>query len=85
MSKLHGLNMARFSVLISDQFQGQGLGKELVRRIVEVAKKEHLEQISAFITPDNKPMRHIAIGLGFSVKQADEHGMVEIQYDLPVK
>ena len=26
MSKLHGMNVARFSILISDQFQGLGLG-----------------------------------------------------------
>ncbi len=82
MNKLHGLNEARFSVLISDQFQGQGLGKEMVRRMVDVAKREGLEELSAFITPDNRPMQQIAKDLGFSVKPADDKGLLEITMEM---
>src|SRR3990170_6732366 len=32
LSKLHGVNQGQFSIVVSDQFQGQGLGKELAHR-----------------------------------------------------
>lgn len=38
LSKMHGTNEARFSVLISDPYQGIGIGGELLRRAVDVAK-----------------------------------------------
>jgi acetyltransferase len=82
MSKLHGQDMARFSVLISDQFQGMGLGLELVRRIVEVARAEGLQQLTAMMTPDNRQMQYIAKELGFNLQPKDEKGMIEIVMDL---
>jgi acetyltransferase len=82
MSKLHGMDLARFSVLISDQFQGLGLGNELVRRIVEVAKAEGVRQLTALVTSDNQPMRHISKKFGFSLKPTRDEKMMEITMDI---
>ncbi len=82
MSKLHGTDAARFTILVSDQAQGQGLGNELVRRIVEVARAEGLRQLTALITPDNQPMQRIAKKLGFSTSPAGEQKLIEITLDL---
>ena len=45
LSKLHGTNEAEFAVLVSDEWQGQGLGTELVRRLIEVGREEKLGKI----------------------------------------
>ncbi len=37
LKKTHGTNEAEFAVLISDEYQGRGLGTELVKRLLEVA------------------------------------------------
>jgi acetyltransferase len=83
MSKLHGMDVARFSILISDQFQGLGLGIELVRRIVEVAKAEGVRKLFALITPDNQRMQHISTKLGFNLAPTSDQKMIEITMDIP--
>ena len=83
MSKLHGMDVARFSILISDQFQGLGLGIELVRRIVEVAKAEGVRKLFALITPDNQRMQHISKKLGFNLAPTSDQKMIEITMDIP--
>lgn len=76
LSKMHGLNVGRFSVLISDCCQGMGIGKELLRRLVDVARSEGLEALEAVITSDNQAMLHISQQLGFELEPADEEGRI---------
>ena len=67
LSKSHGKNEARLSILIGDPFQSIGLGGELVRRAIDVARSERLSRLSAVLTPDNQIMKHIFETLGFQV------------------
>jgi acetyltransferase len=78
LSKLHGLNEARFSVLISDCCQGQGIGSELVRRIVEVSREEKLDRVEAIISADNQAMLKVVERLGFR-SSATPDGMVKAE------
>jgi len=68
LSKLHSLDEARFSILISDLYQGKGLGKELLKQILHVAKEEKLKRVEGIITPDNETMKHLFTKLGFNLK-----------------
>ena len=68
LSKMHGTNEARFSVLISDAYQGIGIGGELLRRAVDVAKGEKLQAISATVSADNQPMRKLFEKVGFKLE-----------------
>jgi acetyltransferase len=67
LSKIHGTNEARLSILIGDPFQGMGLGGELIRRAVEVARSERLSRLSAILTADNQVMQHIFRKLDFKI------------------
>jgi acetyltransferase len=40
--KLHAKNEAEVAILVSDQCQKQGLGIELLRRVVQIARDERL-------------------------------------------
>jgi acetyltransferase len=82
MSKLHGMDVARLSVLISDQSQGLGIGTELARRMVDIAKDEHLRRLIAIVTPDNQPMQHIFQKLGFRLEPTSDGKMVEAKMEL---
>lgn len=73
LSKLHATNEARLSILVADPYQGTGLGGEMVRRTVEVAKQERLERISATLTDDNQAMQHIFKKLGFAIEPSADN------------
>lgn len=68
---------ARLSALVSDRFQGQGIGTELVKRLIEIARNEKIHRIVAIISPENEAMQKICRKLNFTMKPAAEGGMVE--------
>ena len=45
--KLRAENEAEIAILVSDQCQNQGLGIELLRRVVQIARDERLGRVSA--------------------------------------
>jgi acetyltransferase len=82
LSKLHGADAARFTVLISDCCQGLGIGSELVRRLIHVSREEKLRQIEALISPDNQVMLNLVEKLGFRLEQGQEGDLVRAVMDL---
>ena len=63
-------NEAEFAVLISDQFHGHGLGTELVRRLLEIARAEKLQRVTADILPENDHMLRVCSLLGFQLQHS---------------
>jgi acetyltransferase len=68
--KRHGTNEAEYAILVSDQWQGQGIGTELLRRLIQVGRDEHLSRITAEILPDNRVMQQISQRLGFRLQRS---------------
>jgi len=67
LSKLRGTNEdARFTMLISDHYQGQGLGKELMKRIIEIGRNEKIKNIIAMMSPENDAMQQLCRAVGFT-------------------
>jgi acetyltransferase len=62
-----GLRQAEFAVVVSDRWQGHGLGTKLLARLVEVGRKEGVERISGAILSDNVEMQHVCERVGFTV------------------
>jgi acetyltransferase len=69
LTKLHGFNEAEFALLVHDSFQRRGLGTELLRRLIGVARDERLARISAEILPENRAMQKLCRNLGFELSQ----------------
>lgn len=82
LSKIHGSNEARFTLLVNDQYQGKGVGKELIRRIIEVGKSEGLDRIEALIAPDNQIMQSLCQKLGFELKPLADNSMIVAEMKL---
>jgi acetyltransferase len=72
LSKARGLNEAEFALLISDRWQGHGLGTELLRRLVQVGRDEKLSRITAFILSENHAMHHLSKKAGFKLERDPE-------------
>jgi acetyltransferase len=81
MRRLLGTNHARFSILISDVCQGLGIGKELLRCLIEVARQEKLDCIESFILPDNQIMKKMCSEFGCCMSEG-EQGMLKVEIEL---
>jgi acetyltransferase len=75
LSKLHGRSTAEMALLVRDQYQRLGLGIELLRRLIQVGRDEHLDSIQAYLLRENIEMRGLVEKLGFHVEPADEDGV----------
>jgi acetyltransferase len=76
LSKIHGTDSAESAVVILDEFQHHGLGTELVRRSIDVARAEKLKKVISNILPENFEMRAVCQRLGFSLAHDLEDGVV---------
>ena len=69
LSKLRGgSNEAELAVLVDDRYQSQGLGTELYRRLIAVARDEKLKRVESTILAENREMRAICQKLGFRME-----------------
>jgi acetyltransferase len=82
INRLHGKNEAEVAVLVSDQYQNLGLGYELLRRVVQIAREEKLSQVSAEMLPDNIAMQVIMKRVGFQVRVGEDLGSIQAYLDL---
>ncbi|MBD0264074.1 MAG: bifunctional acetate--CoA ligase family protein/GNAT family N-acetyltransferase [Tolypothrix sp. Co-bin9] len=79
LSKLHGTNEAEFAILVSDRYQCQGLGTELLNRLLQVGRDEHLTLISAEIMTENSAMQRVCEKLGFCIYPTAEASVVRAE------
>ena len=54
LSKAHLENEAEMALLITDENQGRGLGTELSRRLIEIARAEKLDRLTVEILGGNR-------------------------------
>jgi acetyltransferase len=82
LSKARGRNEAEFALLVSDRWQKQGLGTELLKRLVHVGKDEKLTRITAVIMADNHAMQAVSKKVGFKVKPGTNGADFKAEYVL---
>jgi acetyltransferase len=75
LNKVHGTAEGRFSILITDAAQHQGLGTELLNRLMDVARQEHVEKVTAEVLPSCDDMCRICEKVGF--KQVPTDGKIQ--------
>lgn len=76
LSRLPIGSASRMTLLVSDRWQGLGLGSALVKQLLTVAKAEKLVCVYATISQDNVEMKHICTKFGFTLSTVAE-GKVE--------
>ena len=82
LSKLRGRDEAELAVLVDDRCQHQGLGTELYRRLIAMARDEGVRHVVSTILNENRDMRAICKKLGFTMRADMEDGTM--QADLEV-
>lgn len=66
------LRTCEFSLLVADEFAGQGLGSRLMAAITEFARNKGLAQIEGLVLAHNSNMLKLMRHLGFQIKHFDE-------------
>ncbi len=82
LQKLPGTNDAEFAALVSDKWQGQGIGPELVSRLVAIAREEKIDRIKADVLADNTVMQRILSKSGFKLHREIGDPTIAAEYQL---
>ena len=82
MMKIFGTNEAEVAVLVSDQWQGRGLGKELLARLLIIGRDEKLSKLTADILPDNRDVMRLCEKLGFTLTHPADDDVVRAEFPL---
>lgn len=77
LSKLRGRNEGELAVLVDDRFQHLGMGTELYRRLIDVARQEKLEKVISTVLVENYDMLAICKKLGFELRSDMEDNTIE--------
>ncbi len=73
---------AEVAVLVSDRYQRQGLGTELLRRLMQIARDRKISRLVAEMLWDNLPIQVIFRNLGFTLRSPGDAASVQAVLDL---
>ena len=78
LSKFHGTGKGELSLIVKDEFQHQGIGTELVRRAIEIARLEKLTKLVANTLAENADMQALCRKLGFKLSNKEKYVQGEL-------
>lgn len=79
LSKFHGISEAEFAMLVSDAYQRQGLGTEILRRLIQIGRNEKLARIKGETLPENTAMQRVCEKVGFQIERAGDFVKLHIE------
>ena len=82
LSKTPGHDDAEFSILLSDLWQNRGLGSQLLRLLLQIARAEKLRRVTADILAENLQMQRICEKLGFRLERSMTEPIVRAEINL---
>ncbi|HUO33368.1 MAG TPA: bifunctional acetate--CoA ligase family protein/GNAT family N-acetyltransferase [Candidatus Acidoferrum sp.] len=82
LTQAHNSREAEVSVLVTDSHQKEGLGTELVGRLIDFGRDEKLERIVANILPENSGMNSLGRHYNFHSVPSPDPGTITVALDL---
>jgi acetyltransferase len=80
--KVRGTEDAEFAILVQDAYQRGGLGTEILRRLLDVGRKEGIKRIYGTILNDNANMLRVTERLGFKLEGLPKDGVMRVGIEL---
>jgi GNAT superfamily N-acetyltransferase len=74
--------VAEVAFTVVDKFQGQGIGRVLMRHITSLARDAGLKELIAEVLPENTPMLKVFEKSGLKHRTTQEDGVVHIALQL---
>ncbi|MEL7565898.1 MAG: GNAT family N-acetyltransferase [Dehalobacterium sp.] len=72
-------NLTDLAVVVRDDWQNLGLGKSLLKRVVDIGKEHGIYRFGSMIEPQNKKIRQILSELGYTMKYSLKSGVYEVE------
>lgn len=69
------------ALLVTDQFQRQGLGTQLLRQLIRFGHDEKLQRLTGDILVENQAMQEVCKKLGFHLQYAPEDQLVRAELE----
>ncbi|WP_455274809.1 GNAT family N-acetyltransferase [Rhizobium herbae] len=73
---------AEVALTVADQYQGQGLGGQLVRHLTTIARQSGIRELIAEVLPENAPMLTVFKKTGLRLSTKRERGVVHVTLHL---
>ena len=67
LNRIHGINDARYALIVADPYQKQGLGAEILRKLISFARDKQLSRLVADISVENKAIKQLCENEGFKL------------------
>ncbi len=80
--RMPGTDRAEYAAVITDRWQGRGLGMAMSRRLIAIAQRSGIRTFVAFTLPENDRMRHLFRDLGLPEHTRWEAGTMQVEIDL---
>jgi len=77
-----GSDRAEYAALVTDAWQGKGLGSALTRALIRSALERGIRHFYALVLPENIRMMSLLRDLGYPERMRFEDGIAEIDVDL---
>jgi len=78
----HDLKNAEFSVLVGDAWQGKGVGAELLKNSLRIARERGIETIWGLVLAENIQMLALARKMGFEIRHVPDSNTFDLRIDL---
>jgi acetyltransferase len=82
ITDVNNIMHAEFSIIVGDPWQGKGIGAELLKRCLSIAKERGIEKVYGIVLPENIQMLTLGRKLGFSVKRVPGESDYKLNIDL---
>ena len=70
------------TIVVSDEWQGRGLGTKLLSDLTAIGHTEVLKRIIGYILPENYVMQRICPKLGFTLRYNRSEDAIEAEIEL---
>ncbi len=82
ISKITHTNKAEFALLVSDKFQHRGLGRQMLTRLLQIARDEKIKVVFGDILAENAEMLKMINQFGFTTSPTDKESILRAQITL---
>ena len=73
-----GPGVAEVAFVVTDDYQGKGIGAALMHHLVALARSAGIKQLIAEVLPENQPMLKVFQNSGLDVQTKHRAGVVEV-------